>query len=376
MRRIALLLIVLAFAALPTWAQQARPWEGFGIETNVFAGKVVKHTAKFHLPVPQVSTGIDINFQYKAFGRADWEQRRRYPHIGVAFAYTNYGIDSVYGQCFALYPNLVIPLITGKKLDWTIRIGDGIGYVTRRYSRNNPFDTMNNAIGSHINDYASFMMDLRYHANEHWDVQMGVNFSHISDASFRQPNLGINMIGAHVGIKYSPVTSCPTCRVRDLKPLSNRWLGQFRMSMAMDQSNAPLGPLYPIYIMSGLVSKRWISKNKAFLGVDYSYHQRIYSYLRNNEGFVPLGQEKKYSYKSAVFAGNEFLMGRVGIVLQVGVYTHQAFQVQGKWYQKIGGNLYLVQRETGPIKEAYLCAFLKTHLSVAELAEFGVGMSF
>ena len=50
--------------------------------------------------------------------------------------------------------------------------------------------------------------------------------------------------------------------------------------------------------------------------------------------------------------------------------------MQGKVYEKIGGNLYLVQREHGPIKEFFLCGYLKTHLSVAELAEFGFGMGF
>ena len=77
-----------------------------------------------------------------------------------------------------------------------------------------------------------------------------------------------------------------------------------------------------------------------------------------------------------MLAGNEFLLGRIGVVLQVGYYVHQAFQVQGRFYQKLGGNFYMVQREKGFIKEAYLCAFLKTHLSVAELAEAGFGMSF
>jgi hypothetical protein len=357
-------------------AQEARPWEGFDIEANAFAGKVIKHTPKFHLPIPTITTGMDINFQYKAFGRKDWEQRRRFPTVGVAVAYTDYGIDSVYGRCFSIYPNLVIPLITGSKIDWTIRIGDGMGYVTNRYSRYGPFDTLNNAIGSHINDYASFMMDLRYHASTHWDIQAGVNFSHISDASFHQPNLGVNLAGVHIGVKYFPVTSCPMCRKRELKPLKNRWLGEFRLTMAYDASNAPNGPAYPVYLATGFVSKRWLSKNKVFAGLDYSYHTQIYAYLRNNPGFVTSGTEQQNSYKSAVFLGNEFLLGRVGIVLQAGYYLHQAFETQGKVYEKLGGNLYLVKKEKGPIKEFFLCAFLKTHLSVAELAEFGFGMGF
>ena len=357
-------------------AQDTKPWDGFGIEINAFEGKVVKHTPKFHLPIPDLTLGTDINFQYKTYGRKAWEQRRRYPIVGVAFAYTNYGVDSVYGRLFSLYPNIVIPLITGKHLEWTLRIGDGVGIATRAYSRVHPFDTLNNAIGSKINDYGSFMMDLRYHINTHWDVQLGVNFSHYSDASYHQPNLGVNLFGEHIGIKYSPVSASPKHITRDLPHLKNRWLFQYRLTMAYDESNAPLGPLYPAYLATGFVSKRWISKNKFFGGFDYSYHTLIYAYLRNNLGFVPPGTERQHSYKTAAFIGNEFLLGRVGVVLQAGYYLHQAFMTQGKVYEKIGGNLYLVQKEHGPIKEFFLCAFLKTHLSVAELAEFGFGMGF
>ena len=203
------ILPALLFIAITSLSQDINQWEGFGMEINAFEGKVVKHTAKFHLPIPDLSTGMDFNFQWKTFGRKEWHQRRRFPIVGLGIAYTNYGIDSVYGRCISIYPNLVIPLITGRHLEWTLRIGDGVGYVSRAYSRLHPFDTINNAIGSKVNDYGSFLMDLRYHVNNHWDVQAGVNFSHISDASFHQPNLGVNLVGEHIGVKYFPISSVP-----------------------------------------------------------------------------------------------------------------------------------------------------------------------
>lgn len=360
---------------LSCYAQEVSPAAGFGIEVNAFDGKVIKHTKKFHLPIPDLSTGTDINFQWKTYGKKEWHQRRRYPVIGIGVTYTNYGIDSIYGRAFSIFPNILIPLITGKKIEWTIRIGDGFGYITGKYSRPVPFDTINNAIGSHANDYASFMSDVRYHINDHWDVQAGINFSHISDASFHQPNLGVNLLGTHIGVKFFPVTASPKHIVRDLKPLRNRWLFQFRLTMAKVGANAPNGPSYPVYLATAYASKRWRGKNKFFTGMDYSYHENIDAFLHNNN-FVPIGSESEHSYKMGIFAGNEFLLGKLGIVIQAGYYIKQAFQVQGALYEKIGGNLYLVQKEHGPIKEFFLCAYLKTHLSVAELAEFGFGMGF
>lgn len=353
---------------------QAQPWAGFGVEANAIAGKVYRHEKKFTLPIPALTTGFDLNLLRHTYGKKKWHQRRNYPTLGIGITYLNYGIDSIYGRCFGLYPNITIPLITGKKLEWTLRVGDGIGYVTKTYSRVNPVDTINVAIGAHINDFAMFMSNLSYHINPHWNIQLGAHMTHISNASFRKPNLGINMWGANIGISYYPVTSRPAHIVRQQAPLKNRWLIQARLGYSQVSSYTAGGPLYPVYIATGYVSRRWLGKNKLFGGLDYSYHENVYAHLVNNR--LATGQENVNSYKSAVFAGNEFLFGRVGIVLQAGVYVKQAYLKLDPFYQKIGGNYYLVQKEHGPVKELFLSVFLKAHKSVAEFGEIGLGIGF
>lgn len=373
-RTLAFIFLSLLFASCAT-AQEVKPLTGFGFDVNAFGGKVLKHAIKFHLPIPELTTGVDVNLQWKTFGRKEWHQRRRYPVLGIGLTYTNYGIDSVYGRCYSIYPNIEIPLINLGRLQWTVRIGNGAGFVTRRYSRFPYFDTMNNAVSSNLNDYFSLMTDIRFHINQHWDVQAGANFSHISNAAYSQPNLGINLAGAHFGVKYFPVTSEPKRIVHTLKPISNRWLAQARFTFAFTGANAPLGPAYPVYMLTAYASKRWIGKNKAFAGIDCAYLESVNAYLHNNP-FLPPGQEAANSYKVAVLVGNEFMLGRVGAVMQVGYYIKHAYQVPGKLYQKLGGNLYLVRREKGAIKEFFLCGFLKTHMATAEMAEFGLGAGF
>jgi hypothetical protein len=355
-------------------AQQEKPWAGFGIEDNFIAGRVWKHEDKFTLPIPALSTGEDINFVLQTHGKKDWEQRRHFPLLGIGFNYTHYGIDSVYGRCYSIYPNIQLSLISGKRLEWTVRLGDGVGYVTKRFQRSAPVDTINGAIGSHINDFAMLMTDLRYHINKHLDVQLGANFQHISDGSFRQPNLGINMYGAHIGIRYSLVDAHPKKIIRDLPKLKNRWLIQARVTMAGDEYAAPQGPEFPVYLAALYVSKRWLSKNKVFGGIDYSYHESIYAFLRNNE--IDPGQEAAHSWKSAIFVGNEFLVGRFGILGQVGVYIKQAYLKTDPYYEKLGLNYYIIRKEQGPFKELFLTGMLLTHQATAELAEFGLGAGF
>ena len=372
-------LMLLCFSvALNTWAQEGapanEPWAGFGVIVNPFVGKVYKHEEKFHLPIPELSYGTDVDFVIHTYGKKPWHQLRKFPTIGVGVTYTNYGIDSVYGQCIGLYPNIILPLVRGEKLEWTLRLGDGVGYVTKHFRRSAPVDTINAAIGSHINDFAYFSTDLSYHINQHWDVQLGAHFTHISDASHDKPNLGVNLYGGHVGLSYFPVTSKPKAIRQKLTPLRNRILVQGRLSMAVVSANSPGGPHYPVYLASGYASRRWKSKNKMFLGLDYSYHSDVSAFLKSIEVYP--GKEAQHSWKSAVFFGNEFLFGRLGIVMQVGVYIKQAELIQDPYYEKIGGHYYLLQKEHGPLKEFFISAFLKTHKTVAELGEFGFGFGF
>jgi hypothetical protein len=347
---------------------------GFGIEANLMAGKIVKHSAKFHAPIPPLSTAADVNFTWQTYGKKEWHQRCNFPLIGVGVTYTDYGNDAVLGRCVGVYPNIQIPLYRNPKMEWTLRIGNGLGYVTKKYQDQSPTDTLNNAIGSYLNDFAIFMTDVRLHVNDHWHLQMGANFTHISNAHYRLTNLGINMVGAHVGVQYYP-TSCRTKPIiRNLPKLPNRWLLQMRAGIAFTESRAPGSAEVPTYLGSIYASRRWRSKNKMFAGIDYGYHKNVYAFLQWCN--LHAGNEAAHSWDGGVFIGNELMIGRLGIVTQAGVYYKQTYLAFDPLYEKIGGNYYLLKREHGPIKEFFLSAMLTTHAIVAEYADFGIGFGF
>ena len=371
MMRFLILLPCLLMFNLAGYSQNR--WEGSGIETNLMYGKVISHTKKFIKQIPDHSSLLEINYVKQTNGSKPWQQRRKYPLVGFAFLYTNYGIDSIYGRCFSIIPNLQIPVIRGKNIEWTIKAGFGLGYVTKRYERYPGWDTLNTAIGSHVNNNTYFMTDVRYHVDKHWDIQAGFHFTHLSNAAYRQPNLGINMYGAHIGVRYFPVTAAPQKISQELEALKNRVLVQARLGISATEVGPADGPLYPIYLSSLYASKRYAGKIKILAGIDYSYHENIYAFLQNNE--ISVGEEKANSWKSSIFLGHEFLIGHVGILFQLGFYVKNPV-VKDVLYQKLGGNLYLIQSEKGLLKELFLSGLLKTHKEQAELVEVGLGVGF
>jgi Lipid A 3-O-deacylase (PagL) len=350
------------------------PGAGVGIETSFISARVIRHEAKFTAPIPPISFAQDVNFVYQTYGRKDWEQRRRFPVIGIGFTYTDYGDNAVFGHCYGIYPNMQVPLLRRQNMEWTLRFGDGLGYVTRKYQTSAPVDTINNAIGSHLNDFAMLMTDLRFNIDDHWRLQFGLTFTHISDADVRQPNLGVNMGGIHAGAQYYPVTYRPKRIIRDLSKLPNRWLIEARAGTAYNESRSPGNPELPSYMGSAYASRRWKGKNKVFIGADYAFHNDVEAFLKWCNLYR--GHEGAHSWDGAVFAGNEFLMGRVGIMTQIGIYYHQTYLAFDPFYEKFGINYYLLQKEHGPIKELFLSAMLLAHEITAQYAEFGIGTGF
>lgn len=367
------ILFILLACYFAVSAQDNKPWAGFGIEAGYIAGCAFKHTKKIKVDFPTSSPAIDINFVMQTYGRKDWQQRRKYPVVGLGFTYTVYD-NTVYGSCISVYPNLRIPLIAAKKLEWSIKAGFGVGYISKVFERYPSWDTLNTAMSSHLNNYTYLGTEVRYRINEHLDVITGVNFSHVSNAALRSPNLGINKYGANLGVRYSPITSEPKRITNDLPVLRNRVLFQLRAGISGSEMGTADGPMNPIYTYTALLSKRYWSKNKLFAGVDYGYYKNIYMFLKNNE--ISPGKEKANSWKSAAFIGNEFLLGKVGIVFQLGYYLHKGYLTEKKVYQKLGGNLYILQHEKGLLKELTLHCFLKAHSPDAELAELGIGAAF
>jgi hypothetical protein len=371
-RSLLLLAIYLLMATSILAGQDTARLAGVGLETRLLTGKVFKHEEKFTLPIPKVTMGLDVNLTRRTNGAKQWEAWRRYPRIGIAAAVFRYGIDSVYGTSFGIYPNVTLPLLVYNNFEWTLRLGNGIGYVTERFSRVPPVNTVNVAIGTHLVDFIVFNSEAVYRPSPHWELSAGIFVHHISSGSFRKPNLGVNAVGISTGVSWFPVTATPT-RLPNVAPLPRpRTLLQLRYGMTLVSAYTPRGPLYPVYSGTAYASRRYGRNNKFFAGADYSYHQNLYSYLKFNN--LHAGSENRMATKTSILVGDEFIIGRVGILMQLGAYLHKGYGQHADVYQKIAGNYYLIQQERGPIKELFVFTALKTHLNVAELGEIGIGL--
>ncbi|RQO32077.1 hypothetical protein DBR32_00220 [Taibaiella sp. KBW10] len=359
---------------LPAAAQKSDKWTGIGFEADYYHSNMMRHSKKITAPLAQNTTTFDLNFVRKYYGKKDWEIRRHYPEVGLGIIYLNYNNPNLYGQVFGIFPNIRLRLLTLDRFSWTARVGMGICYVTKPYERVPKPNLENETIGGYANNISPLQTDLKWKINEHWEIQGGAHLIHVSNASFRKPNFGINIWGLQAGVRYFPISNTPARIRREVPKLSNRIVVYAKGSIAFIEKYVPDGGLNRVYNAGIFATKRYLGKNKAILGMDYTYNTAAYAFMKFNERHA--GEENKYAYQASVFIGNEFTFSRVGIVLQGGVYLKTLDQQTDKFYQKLGANYYIWQKERGILKEIVLSALLKTHQNNAELFELGLSVGF
>ena len=367
------ILFLILCLALASYAQKFNPNEHYNPKMNIsgsyYCGVIFKHSSKFIPEITERSHGFELAFSRVTKGDKDWQKKMNYPEMGAALLVIRFGDHAIFGNGFALIPYGKLWLVRRRHVDFYARIGFGLGYVTKPYDRvGNP---TNNIIGSKLNNCTQFSFGLDYKVNRELTLFTALNFTHFSNAAFQSPNLGINYVAVSTGVRYLPKATKGDYNQEPVaKPIQKNFF-RFNYSMAFYENKAPGGPKYPIYVLSGAYSRATSINNRFFTGVNYAFDVGKKEIL---DQFVYEGKPIKASDFS-VFVGNELYMGRVSFDALIGVYLLKAHDSKAPVFAKLGFNYHAVK--FGPTKEKSLFfgVHMKTHYSVAQYFDVGVGVN-
>ena len=353
-------------------AQKAENW---GIESNIYIGQIIKHSPALLFDLGKVNKGVDINFKYQTFGKQKWNQYQRYPQMGVALVYFNYGNNEQLGQSIAILPNLTINILRKPKGYIQFQLGSGLAYISKPY---HPDDNpKNNAIGSYLNNITSFQFHGGVRIDDHWSAQLGFGLTHYSNGGTALPNFGINIAAGTIGVKYTPQPVKQENYIWHddfLNIPQKRWGAQVHMDIGFRENNASGGPRYPIYIGSAAGVFHFNAVNRMLAGVEVEYNMGVYHNLFNSAANSDPAYAKNQATRYMVFVADEFMFGNFGVLVQIGIYIKKKERTAGSIYNRLSVRYYLppIGKTTS---QFYVAGYLKSHLSIAEYAAFGVGMS-
>ena len=215
-KRIALFVLRVcgAFAetAQSKYAVRANAYVGY----NVPGKKAQEEIAK--RPV----LGGEVAFEWLPQGNYPWQRWWNMPIIGVALQAIDLGNDAIWGQSFAVYPYLSVPLGNPKKTFFYFKMGLGLSLNTKTF---NMTDTLaginsplaNSNIGSIVNGFMLLGVDCTVPISKGFYFNASLGYNHMSNGNIFQPNAGFNIVHLKAGVAYR-FDHCARCE----KPLPPR----------------------------------------------------------------------------------------------------------------------------------------------------------
>lgn len=180
----------------------------FAIKANFRGGQLINSHESTRLIAPGPSWGGEIDIEFPSTRQYPWQQYFGDPTIGVGLVYMNLGAD-VLGNCVAVYPYFLLPIISRPHFQFYWKAGVGLSFFDKHYwncdtVRENYYTPQANPlISSVVNVYLNTGLNVNFPIRDGWAVNAEFGYSHMSNGSVINPNLGINMMYGSIGASYT-----------------------------------------------------------------------------------------------------------------------------------------------------------------------------
>ncbi len=358
LRYLLLLLFCLISAGLPA---QKKPFR-FGAVG--YYGFIFRHTPKIGSVTNTHPFGIEAYVNALTAGRKGWHRLYGYPEVGVALGMTEFN-HNMLGQVVYGIAHLEKPFACSPGSGLRLKIGTGIAYSTQPYHPQKNFQ--NAALGSSINYAMRGEIFWTQRLSDFWQLRSGLMITHFSNAAFKVPNMGVNVIGWTLGFGYLPHPERALRLTPDsvstnaMKPYSLHFSGAFTLK----EVQLPGGRKHPGAVFSAYLSRRLNAKSAVTFGADLTLNSAEKLLISRD---TTLAGDRKPDFKRAALTlGHElYISNRLSLLSQAGIYFYQPYRAEAPLYLRNGLKYYFHPDVYGGI-------MLKTHYGTADFLEWTVG---
>jgi hypothetical protein len=342
-------------------------------------------------PQTHAAFGWDGSWTRQGDSTHAWEAVWRFPETGISFLYTNLGNADTLGFSISMMYRFFLRQQLSKK--WMISEGLDLGFAWY----NLPFDVLENpgniAVGSSLSAAVRLSVNVLYQLSGRFELYAGVSFYHASNGHTGLPNVGVNIPYIQAGAKHclNPEKAVPSSHNSSVQ-LDRSWRfairGGYGINRFGNEVGPTNGPYYPMYLVSFSALKRVSSINRISIALEGYYNTGYREFLESQD----LGNIKASFINSCVgmvIIGNEFLIGRLGIITQIGYNFHNPFL---RYYSKevsneisaskiyvparIGANYYWNSLFHSKRWNAFIGLYVKANMGQADFTELSFGLTF
>ena len=307
--------------------------------------------------------GVQLEYAKHINTQKVWDYCGCYPRIGFLFNYVNYDNPDILGNSYTL-ATYIEPFIGFKnRLNPSFRLGFGISYLDNVYD---PVTNPQNLFYSYpLSFYMLANIGLNYRLNNHININLTGNYSHISNGRIKLPNKGINFPTISLGVDYNLAEVNLVDRNRQLSKQDlhgSLWKFNFDLYTSKKEVNERDNKyqVYGFQFSTGYIVSRISAVN---IGVEVNHDRSLIERnkrdLQNQDNYNPTC--------FSAYISHEFLLGRFILDQAVGFYFTKPSISSSLFYQRAGLKYKLN-------KSLYAGINLKTHTSTADFIDLRMGV--
>ena len=308
--------------------------------------------------------GFQLDISKLLISPKAWSNCNCYSRIGLSFDYFDYRNPDVLGHSYNLILFIEPYLNFKSRFRLSIRGGIGLMYLDQVY------DELTNPENLYYSSTISGILLLNFSSNylirENFQINIGLNYNHISNGGLKMPNKGMNFPTLSLGMDYiiHPVNLKSQIKHPGLK--SKKFNGYSRLFWSIRtvdaDENFPEEKKIMIGLEAGIV-KGFTNINGLLLGTEVVY-DGSYQELSNRM------QEDYSPFVLSLHAGHAFVVGRFSFTQQMAYYAYSPFPSTTKSFFQRYGMYYNIG------KFFSLGFSLKAHGHVAEHMDVRIGIEF
>lgn len=348
--------VLIAFLTVSLQAQQGV--DRGSINVRWHGGFLFAHHPDMRHLVTRHLQGFELNYQRQFSGKKEWHHAYNLPSWGISGLVLP-NINANIGSAIAAFPYYYLPLTSDKKIQLNLKVGAGLGILTKRYERIE--NHKNNAISTHLNATIQLGLDLRVKILPRLSWETGLFITHFSNGAIKMPNLGLNFLTVNTGFSYrlSPAPQPVAQNVAFEQNKNIQWslfAGAGLKKAQVEQANA-----LPAVSVQLLAEKRLTRKFSLGAGLEFNYNKAL-----------PLAYEAKSivvdpatPLRGGLVVGTAFHFGHMAIIAQAGGYVLDPNLIDGRIFNRFG-----LRHEVSDRLRLNLT--LRTHFAKADHFEIGL----
>ena len=393
----------------------AQTWSNYRIKAQYMHGTILRHNQHLDALVQGSSRGGTVAVEFQTMGERAWHQFLGFPQIGAGLVFMDFSNPEILGRGIALYPYMNVPLVRTNFFNLNLKPGAGATFVNRFYGNTiqtpGTLQGANSAIGSVMNVFLTLGANVEIPLAGGFSLTADYAWNHVSNGSIVQPNSGINMLNAYVGLRYTPNhRNIQQPQRRNWEDVPRNFSFEIMASGGITQLHYRNDNNYVIASLSFGVYRPMSNWYRMGVGADVFYNS-VFGVVNvpGKPGFEPSHRHFRFTYieenlfRNKIRAGvswhHEFMVGRLTAGFHFGLYLYDPIKnLQPRTLNESGevirpeGNKGLIYRYNIDVEDGWLytraiaryaitnnlfvSVGLKTHLQRAEFIDWGIGWRF